>query len=242
MLTFKQHIKKQSLNESWLDAIKSSMRSRSVARDRPHIDSWIGNHMEDNAHLVKGHREENGPEGRRAGAAFAAIHKPVRATPEEHEAVGYYASHDEGVNSLPLNRTLKRGEQPTGRLAQTKKRLESLISKNPAPHEYHAYSGLSYDPEKLKDESGHVNLPHFSSLTTSRSQGHSYSTRLWKKPEEQPVVHVARIKVNKGAPVTAAHRDESEIIMGPGKLKHNGYKEYHDGMGRVVRVHEMETT
>ena len=236
MLTFKEYAK---LNEeSVFDTIKSAIKKKSLARTYPHIDEWIGNHKEDNQNLAKADEDT---EPRRAASVFQNLHKSVKATPEESEAVDNYISHDEEHNSLPLNRALKKGTKLAPHLEKMRKNLSSLISKNPAQHEYHAYSGLSYDPEKMKDENGQVTLNHFSSLTTSRSQGHSYSHDLWKKPEEQPIAHVARIKINKGAAVTPADKAEQEIIMGPGKLKHNDYKDYHQDDGKIVRVHEMET-
>lgn len=98
------------------------------------------------------------------------------------------------------------------------KGLDAAIGRNKLKHDLVSYSGVSWHPESKMTEDGSVNLPSYTSTTTSKHVAHAFSVKKLKQPGE---VHILQIHHPVGStgfhtmdnPNTTYFPTEDEYVM-----------------------------
>lgn len=122
--------------------------------------------------------------------------------------------------------------------------LQASIQNNKLKHDnVHAYSGVSFDPEKHVDENGHIRSPAFISATLSKYTAEKFA-RKGKDRGSLPEKHILHFHLEKDDPALAIRKysvfpEEHEILISPSKLKYHGHESYHDENGDITKVHKV---
>lgn len=119
--------------------------------------------------------------------------------------------------------------------------LDSAIDSNRIDHKLHAYSGVHFDPEKLKNKDGHFRSPAFISATHDKKVAHRFASRYTPSGESSHIIH---FELNPGDP--AAHvshlsvqpEEEHETLIKRGVvMKHHSTTEIHGVKIHRVSIH-----
>lgn len=123
--------------------------------------------------------------------------------------------------------------------------LDSATNK-PIGHETHLYSGIGFNPAKMKNENGHVHLPAYMSLTHDKAIAHKFARKPHedaitakekKETHDQHILHLHMKKNDKGLHMShlSDFNNEHETLLPRNttiKIHHEPTV-YHDGKRKV---------
>lgn len=214
---------------------KQVLKIKEETEDKTHINHWI-NHNE-NEHL--GHNSEE------VSKTLADhVKKHVDLNKKQVTRINDYTR-----NSRILNAALIKAHKNKTDLFDHHKKvtheLDSITGK-PIGHESHLYSGLSFNPSKMKNENGHVHLPAYMSLTHDKNTAHKFARKAYedaftakerREAHDQHILHLHMKKNNKGLHVShlSQYNKEHETVLPRNtKIKiHHEPTVYHDGDRKV---------
>ena len=165
---------------------------------------------------------------------------------DQREAVDEYTRKSEDLNRHLIKPDPNTHDYNRQHYEKHAKVLDSVIDNNRIDHKLHVYSGVSFDPRKLKNEDGLIRSPAFISATHDKAIAHGFA----KDSGITPTQHILHFHLEPGDP--AAHiahhshfqgRDtEHETIIKRGvvlKYHSSQYIPSSDDMPIAVRIHHV---
>lgn len=246
----KKKVVKESLSLDQADSVVSKWKKE------PHpLDTWLNKN--DNSHLA---HEKDFTYGDTGGQDHEKRHQAIREKltqnvnlDDDHkQAIHAYTDGSQGMNHALMeihhdleNNTYRDDSNDEKNGVHHIETLDDAIHSNPAPHDYHAYSGLGFDPrDHIKNS--RLYSPSFISATTNKSVANQFANTN-RKTNELEDKHIMHLHIKKGDP--ALHLPETEgthphefetIIASDRHLKHLGTKTLNPNDSRKIHIHHFE--
>jgi hypothetical protein len=164
----------------------------------------------------------------------------------QQEAINAYTIKSEDLNKHLINPNPNERGYKREYYEHHAEILDSAIDSNRIDHKIHVYSGVSFDPEKLKNKDGLIRSPAFISATHDKAMAHGFA----KESDITPTQHILHFHLEPGDP--AAHIAHHSNFQGRDSehetiIKRGAVLKYHSSqyipssvdMPVAVRIHHV---